>query len=400
MKSPNLLFLGLLFIISSLFLHNVFSQHLPIEKLKLPQGFQVSVYSDKVPSARQMALSPKTGIVYVGSFDEGKIYAVVPNATEPSNPSVYIIADGLHLPVGVAYSTKSGSLFVSQVDTIYRFDNIDNTYMNRPNPNVAISDLPNKDHHGWKYIRLNENEDQLWVPIGSPCNICEDVDPFGKLWVYPLNATSGKVIGEPKAWAEGIRNTVGFDFHPESGELWFTENGRDEWGDDRPGDELNHAPVKGLHFGFPYCYEKDLCDPTYNNCTNPNPCGNFTSATFVLGPHVAAIGMKFYRGTQFPDQYNKRVFIAEHGSWNREVPIGYRITSIDIEDPQSYSVFVEGWLQPGSSKHNGRIAMRDGVNDSPNAWGRPADIINLPDGSILVSDDKAGALYKITYEGK
>jgi len=337
----------------------------------------------------------------VGSFNEGKIYAVVPKEGNEtwnhhgavSPPDVYVIAEELHLPVGVAFSQRTGRLYVSQVTGILVFDSIDDKYMDNPQPRVVWDKYPDNDWHGWKYIRLSPNEDELWVPIGSPCNTCEPEPEFGKMYVHQINMTSGIFVGEPKVWAKGIRNTVGFDFHPESGALWFTENGRDEWGNDKPGDELNYAPTGGMHFGFPYCYEKDTCDPSFHDCSRSNPCSDYTPAKFVLGPHVAALGMKFYRGNQFPSPYNRYVYIAEHGSWNREDPIGYRITRVDIEDPNSYDVFIDGWLHHPEGQD-------PRTNDSDDAWGRPVDVINLPDGSIMVSDDKAGALYRVRYVGE
>jgi glucose/arabinose dehydrogenase len=179
-------------------------------------------------------------------------------------------------------------------------------------------------------------------------------------------------------FAEGVRNTVGFDWDPRTGELWFTDNGRDYLGDDIPPDELNHAPRIGLHFGFPYCHGKNIQDPIYGKKRN---CGEFQPPSMELGPHVASLGMSFYTGNMFPPQYKNQIFIAEHGSWNRSVPIGYRITLVKLKDNEAYSyeIFAEGWLQNGS------------------AWGRPVDVIVMEDGSLLVSDDKAGAIYRISY---
>jgi glucose/arabinose dehydrogenase len=179
-------------------------------------------------------------------------------------------------------------------------------------------------------------------------------------------------------FARGIRNTVGFDWHPETKELWFTDNGRDWLGDDRPPDELNHAPRAGMHFGFPYCHGKGITDPEYGT---DQSCKEFTPAAMELGPHVAALGMRFYSGTMFPREYWNRVFIAEHGSWNRSVPIGYRITSVTLDGNRAvkYEVFAEGWLDRGL------------------VYGRPVDVLVMPDGALLVSDDRAGAIYRITY---
>ena len=185
--------------------------------------------------------------------------------------------------------------------------------------------------------------------------------------------------GKPEIYAEGVRNTVGFDWHPETGDLWFTDNGRDWMGDDLPPDELNHAPVKGMHFGFPYCHGTQIPDPEYGR---DRSCNRFSPPAMELGPHVAALGMKFYTGRMFPDEYKDQIFIAEHGSWNRTDPIGYRITLVGLKEDRavSYRVFARGWLR------------RD------RAWGRPVDVLVTPDGALLVSDDRAGAIYRIYYE--
>jgi glucose/arabinose dehydrogenase len=180
-------------------------------------------------------------------------------------------------------------------------------------------------------------------------------------------------------FARGVRNTVGFDWHPETKELWFTDNGRDWLGDDRPPDELNHAPRKGLHFGFPYCHGKNISDPEFGG---KRDCGTFTPAAMELGPHVASLGMRFYTGKLFPPEYRHQIFVAEHGSWNRSIPIGYRVTLVRLQNHRAvkYEVFAEGWLQRGR------------------AWGRPVDVQVMPDGALLVSDDHANAIYRIHYK--
>jgi glucose/arabinose dehydrogenase len=237
---------------------------------------------------------------------------------------------------------------------------------------VVNDQFPSDRHHGWKYIAFDP-DGMLYVPVGAPCNVCEKADER-----YATIMKMRPDGSHLEVFARGIRNSVGFDWHPESGELWFTNNGRDWMGDDLPPDTLHHAPEKGLHFGFPYCHGGDIPDPKYGKKRN---CNEFTPPAMNLDPHVAALGMKFYTGGMFPKEYRNQIFIAEHGSWNRTVPIGYRITLVRLKGNRavSYEVFAEGWLQ------------------GEKAWGRPVDILVMPDGALLVSDDRAGAIYRISY---
>jgi glucose/arabinose dehydrogenase len=256
-----------------------------------------------------------------------------------------------------------------------RYDDIEASLPDLPEPIVINDDYPSDGHHGWKFIRFGP-DGRLYVPVGAPCNVCEtEGSPYGKITSIAPDGSDLQV------YAQGVRNSVGFDWHPETGELWFTDNGRDMLGDDLPPDELNHAPQAGLHFGFPYCHGGTISDPEYGSL---RPCQAFTPPAQPLGPHVAALGMRFYTADMFPEGYRNQIFIAEHGSWNRSVPIGYRISLVRLEGDQvvSYQVFAEGWLQ-----------------DNGQAWGRPVDVQLLPDGSMLVSDDTAGAIYRIWYEG-
>ena len=213
----------------------------------------------------------------------------------------------------------------------------------------------------------------LYVPVGAPCNVCERADErYATIMRMNPNGSGLEV------YASGIRNTVGFDWHPQTGELWFTDNGRDQLGDDVPPDELNYAPKPGMNFGFPYCHGGDIPDPSFGK---DHDCAEFTPPAMKLGPHVASLGMRFYTGSMFPAEYQNQIFIAEHGSWNRTIPIGYRITLVRLQGNEavSYEVFAEGWLQGGS------------------AWGRPVDVLVMPDGALLVSDDRAGVVYRIHY---
>jgi glucose/arabinose dehydrogenase len=231
--------------------------------------------------------------------------------------------------------------------------------------------LPRDLHHGWKFIRFGP-DGRLYVPVGAPCNICEPGEPYASILRFSVAGDTWEVF------ARGVRNSVGFDWDPKTKELWFTDNGRDRLGDDLPPDELNHAPRKGMHFGYPYCHGKSISDPEYGIGKN---CRSFTPPAMELGPHVASLGMRFYTGKMFPPKYRGRVFIAEHGSWNRSEPIGYRVRMVRVEKggAVSYEDFATGWLKGGT------------------AWGRPVDIQIMPDGAILVSDDFVGAIYRISY---
>ena len=349
-------------------------ESLPLQSIKLPPGFSISIYASGLRNARSLALSPK-GIVYVGS-QVGNVYAVVDRNRDGKADEVHTIASGLNTPNGVAW--KDGALYVAEISRVLRYDGIDDKLASPPKPVVVAATYPRDGAHGWKFIRFGP-DGQLYVPVGAPCNICERDNPiYGTITRLPLQ---GPQAGKPEIVERGIRNTVGFDWHPQTHELWFTDNGRDTLGDDVPPDELNHAPKAGMNFGFPYCHAGRIPDPEYGK---KHACSEFTPPARELGPHVAAIGMRFYTGTMFPPEYRNQIFIAEHGSWNRSTPIGYRITLVRLQGNKavSYEPFAQGWLQ-GSSP-----------------WGRPADVQVMPDGALLVSDDKAGAIYRIAYTKK
>lgn len=341
-----------------------------LDKIKLPDGFKISLYSDKVPGARSMTLGPR-GLLFVGTRGEGKVYALVPAADGRRAERVMTVAKGLNSPNGVAF--RQSSLYVAEINRILRFDNIADRLERPPRPQVMNDGFPSDEAHGWKFIAFGP-DDKLYVPVGAPCNACIRDDPRYAS-IMRLNPDGSGL----EAFASGVRNTVGFDWHPVTKELWFTDNGRDWLGDNLPPDELNHAPRQGMNFGFPYCYGKGVPDPEFGQGRS---CSRFVPCSLALGPHVAALGMRFYTGTQFPREYQHQIIIAEHGSWNRSVPIGYRITLARLETNRAvkYEVFAEGWLQGFK------------------AWGRPVDVQVMPDGSLLVSDDKAGAIYRISYE--
>jgi glucose/arabinose dehydrogenase len=276
------------------------------------------------------------------------------------------------MPVGVAY--RDGALYVSAVSRIVRFDDIDRRLDDAPAPKVVRDSFPTETHHGWKYIAFGP-DGYLYVPVGAPCNICDpDSNRYANIMRMKADGSDLSVF------ARGIRNTVGFAWHPQTHELWFTDNGRDMLGDDVPPDELDHAPKAGMHFGYPYCHAGTIADPEFGKS---HACSEFTPPAQNLGPHVAALGMKFYTGTHFPARYRNQIIIAEHGSWNRSRKIGYRLSLVTLDGGKatSYEPFVEGWLQ----------GQRE--------WGRPVDVLVAPDGSLLVSDDLAGAIYRIRYHG-
>jgi glucose/arabinose dehydrogenase len=345
------------------------SVQLPIELVKLPPGFQIGVYAAGISNARSMALSPG-GTLFVGSRKAGKVYAVLDHNGDFMADEVVTLATGLNMPNGVAF--RNGALYVAEVNRLWRYDNIEKQIHSPPKPVIVNDRFPSDKHHGWKYIAIGPDE-MLYVPVGAPCNVCESTDPrYATIMRMQLDGSGLEI------YARGVRNTVGFDWHPQTGELWFTNNGRDWMGDDLPPDTLHHAPQKGLHFGFPYCHAGDIPDPKYGARRS---CDEFSRPAMKMDAHVAPLGMKFYTGNMFPATYRHRVFIAEHGSWNRSVPIGYRITMavFDGQRAPRYETFADGWLQNNS------------------AWGRPVDIIEMKDGSLLVSDDRAGVIYRITY---
>jgi glucose/arabinose dehydrogenase len=353
----------------------------PIEKLKLPPGFKIAVFAEGVSSARAMTLGAK-GTVFVGSMNSGKVFALVDqNGDHKIDPGeMKIVANGLTQPTGVAF--RNGSLYVAAATRIVRLDDIENK-LDTPPAAVTVRDGLPSQHHTWKFLAFGP-DGLMYVNVGSPCNVCERLDnpQFSTILRMKPDGTNVEIF------AHGVRNSVGFDWHPDTHDLWFTDNGRDELGDDLPNDELNVAPTPRLHFGFPYCHQGDTPDPDFGA---KRPCSDFVPPAQKLGPHVAAIGMRFYSGTMFPREYHNAIFIAEHGSWNRSVPIGYRVmvAKVDGRKVTGYEPFVEGWLQ-GTKSQSPRGATAD-------TFGRPADVLVLPDGSLLISDDFGGRIYRVTY---
>ncbi len=348
---------------------------LPLEKIKLPEGFTIEVYAEGVANARQLALSP-AGTLFIGSRREGKVYAARDMDGDMRAETIDLIADSLNMPTGLAF--HEGSLYVAAVSTILRYDGIEAHLQDPPEPVAVVEDLPTDAMHGWKYIDFSP-EGKLFVPVGTPCNTCEKPDPYAAILEMNPDGSGRRV------YARGVRNSVGFDWHPVTGDLWFTDNGRDNISpdptvtDDLPSCELNHAPEAGMHFGYPYFHQGDTPDPKFGEGRSAD---EFAAPAVNLGPHVAPLGMEFYTGIMFPETYHNQAFIAEHGSWNRREKIGYRVKLVHFDEAGNATgqeVFAEGWL------------------DGDQSWGRPVDFATMQDGSLLLSDDQAGVVYRITY---
>ena len=298
-----------------------------LSTIQLPKGFHIEVFIPNLKGARSMTLGAR-GTLFVGTKDS-KVYAVTPQK------KVYVITQNLNQPNGVAF--KDGALYVGEINRIIKFDKIEEN-LEKPLAFKVINDTYPKDqHHGWKFIAFGPDK-KLYVPVGAPCNVCEVSDPYASITRIESDGSHKEIF------ARGVRNTVGFDWHPITHELWFTDNGRDMLGDDVPPDELNHAPKLGLNFGFPFCHGGEILDPEFGQNKS---CAEFTAPEHKLGAHVAALGMRFYTGHQFPEEYRNQIFIAEHGSWNRSTPIGYRIELVKLGasgHPVSTEIFAQGWL--------------------------------------------------------
>jgi glucose/arabinose dehydrogenase len=344
----------------------------PMPGISLPPGFSIRLYAE-VPDARSLCLGTK-GTLFVGNRSGDKVFAVVDRNADGVADSVYTIAEGLNTPCGVAF--RNGSLYVAEISRILRFDGIEDRLGDPPAYEVVYDKLPTDGQHGWKFIAFGP-DGKLYVPVGAPCNVCAEDNPvYASITRMNPDGTGFEV------YASGIRNTVGFAWHPQTGQLWFTDNGRDDMGENVPADELNTAPRAGMHFGFPFCHQGDIPDPRFGK---DGACSSFTPPALNLTPHGAALGMRFYTGTMFPEAYRNSIFIAEHGSWNRTTPIGYRLMQVRMENgkPVEYVPFATGW--------------RDAEG---NVTGRPVDVQVAADGALFVSDDRAGAVYRIIFRGE
>lgn len=341
-----------------------------LKQLHLPYGFKISIYAEDVPSARQMAVGEQ-GVVFVGTR-EGNVYALRDADGDGVAEQRYTLAQNLYLPNGVAY--KGGALYVAEINRIIRFDEIETHLDNPPAPTVVFDQLPSDKHHGWKYLRFGP-DGKLYSAVGAPCNVCKPEDEiYASLFRINANGSGFQII------ANGVRNSVGFDWEPGTQHLFFNDNGRDYLGDDAPPDELNQWTGNKEHYGFPNCHAGMIADPDF---AKNKKCGQFKGPVWHYKAHVAPLGMKFYTGRQFPEQYYKQLFVAEHGSWNRSTPQGYQVSLVKFSngEPIVEQAFVSGWLMP-----------------SGEVLGRPVDVLQMPNGSLLISDDKLGVIYKVEYK--
>jgi glucose/arabinose dehydrogenase len=343
---------------------------IPFEKLKAPAGFKVELWATGLPGARAMALSDDAKKVYVGTRAIGRVYEVTDAGDKRT---VRVVVDKLTQPAGVAY--KDGALYVFAIDKVLKYDGIAGNPSAKPQDLTAKFDLPPKPHHNWKYVAFGP-DGKLYVPFGGPCNICEPEKEYAQIRRYNADGSGKEVI------ATGVRNSVGFDWHPKTKELWFTDHGRDWMGDDGPQDELSRLAKPGANFGFPYCHADGKVDVDFKK---KDACKGVTRPVTLMGAHAAAMGVKFYTGRMFPAEYQNTMFIARKGSWNRTRPNGFDVVNVRAgADGKGAKVrpFITGFNES---------------KDSYKFWGRPAYIAQMPDGALLVSDEQVGAIYRVSY---
>ncbi|MDN3379214.1 MULTISPECIES: PQQ-dependent sugar dehydrogenase [unclassified Pseudoalteromonas] len=339
-----------------------------LKELSVAQGFEVSIFADDVENARQIAVSKK-GIVYVGSRKAGKVYALIDHNSDGVADKQILVASDLSMPSGLAI--KGDDLYVGEVHRIIRFKNIDKQ-LKAPKYEVVYDALPTERHHGWKFLRFAPTG-ELIIPVGVPCNICAEDERFGRIFALDVNTKQITTL------AKGVRNSVGFDFHPSTQAMWFSDNGRDMMGDDIPPDELNRLTNEGEHFGFPYVHAGAILDPEFGKGKSTS---DYTAPALALAAHVAPLGIHFYNGKQFPSDYKQQLFVAEHGSWNRSKKSGYKVAVATIEQGRviKYTPFITGFMK------------------NEETLGRPVAFAELADGSLLISDDYANVIYRVSYK--
>ena len=349
-------------------------ENIPVNRLQVPAGFQVELWAHGNPGARMMTLGDK-GTVFQGTRAIGRVYAIYEKDGKRVSK---VIADKLVQPNGVLF--HKGALYVVAINKVLRYDNIEANLENIPTPVDMTDDfkLPPEVHHNWKFVAVGP-DGKVYMQVGAPCNVCElNSGIHGQIRRYNFDGTGMEIV------ARGVRNTVGFDFHPRTGELWFTDNGRDWAGEEGFEEELNRLPANkiGAHFGFPYCHGNGQPDP---DIKVPNPCANVELPVVTLGAHAAALGMRFYTGKMFPPDYQGAVIIARRGSWNRTVKNGYDVVRVNAsaegKNPQ-VTPFVTGFLDKEKNAF----------------WGRPVDVMQMPDGSMLVADEQNGAIYRVSHK--
>ncbi|WP_339723511.1 sorbosone dehydrogenase family protein [Maribacter stanieri] len=348
------------------------STDLALLDLNLPEGFQIEVYARGVDGARSMAMGDN-GTLFVGTRTENNVYAIQDTDGDFKADNIMVL-DTMEVPNGIAM--RNGDLYVAQVGSLWKYPNIEEQLGGDLEKELIYDDFPTEFHHGWKYIAFGP-DDKLYVPVGAPCNICNRTDEDERFATISRMDPDGS---NREIYARGVRNSVGFTWHPDTKEMWFTDNGRDMLGDDIPPCELNKVTEVGQHFGYPFCHGGIVKDPEFGDL---HPCSDFVSPALQLDAHVAPLGIKFYTGNMFPSEYKGKAFIAEHGSWNRSKKVGYRIMMVNIEDGEAVSTepFIDGWLNEVEQK----------------ATGRPVDILLLKDGSMLISDDYGDAIYRVSY---
>ena len=348
-----------------------------LAQVKLPEGFKISYYAKGVIDARSLARTPDGKTIFVGNRRRKNVYALTDTDGDMKADKVDTLAKGLNMPNGVTF--HNGDLYVAEVNKIHRFPDIMNN-LDNPKSEVIFDTYPTDRHHGWKFIAFGP-DGKLYVPVGAPCNVCdkeEENEVYATITRMNPDGTGMEV------YAKGVRNSVGFTWDPDSGKMWFTDNGRDLMGDDVPACELNFVDNVGEHFGFPFWHQGDIADPDFGD---KFPRDQFKEPKYKFEPHSAPLGLRFYQGNMFPEKYRKNLIVAQHGSWNRTKQaghIGYQLRFVEVEGDQvvKSEIFASGWLDKETNK----------------GWGKPVDILEMPDGSILVSDDVAHAIYRISYE--
>jgi glucose/arabinose dehydrogenase len=346
------------------------ASEIPLDKLKLPKGFKAEVWASGMVGARAMTLNDDQTKMWVGTRGIGRIYEV---SIDGGKTSHKVVAEKLTQPTAVY---ANGALYVFAIDKVLRYDNAAKGVTGQPVDLTKAFDLPPEQHHNWKYVRFGADK-KLYVPFGAPCNICEPSAEYAQIRRYNLDGSGKEVI------ATGVRNTQGFDWHPKTGELWFTDHGRDWLGDKGPEDELNRLAKAGQNFGYPYCHANKVVDPDVAK-GKKDACKDVALPVATMGPHAAAMGIHFYTGTMFPKEYQGVAFVARKGSWNRTKKFGYDVVTVKASDDgkgAKVTPFATGFMDPKDDSF----------------WGRPVYFAQLKDGSLLLSDEQLGAIYRITY---